>query len=81
MWHGQGEPIVGGCFYDDMLKCPNCGSVAQIKLVDVTENGSIVLEVYQCGCGTRIQRFLKREMDVYWSPTGTMIARKKYETK
>ena len=64
-----------------MLRCLNCGSTAQIKLVDSIENENTVLEVYQCGCGARIQRFLKRDVDVYWSPTGTMIGRKKYETK
>lgn len=64
-----------------MLRCLNCGSTAQIKLVDLIENENTVLEVYQCGCGARIQRFLKRDIDVYWSPTGTMISRKKYETK
>lgn len=62
-----------------MLRCPNCGSTAQIELVDVTENESTVLEVYQCGCGAKIQRFLKRDIDVYWSPTGTMLGRKKYK--
>ena len=64
-----------------MLRCLNCGSTAQIKLVDSIENENTVLEVYQCGCGARIQRFLKRDIDIYWSPTGTMIGRKKYETK
>lgn len=61
-----------------MLRCLNCGSTAQIELVDVTESESTVLEVYQCGCGSKIQRFLKRDTDVYWSPTGTMIGKKKY---
>jgi hypothetical protein len=64
-----------------MLRCLNCGSTAQIKLVDSVENENTVLEIYQCGCGSRIQRFLKRDIDVYWNPTGTMIGRKKYETK
>ena len=78
MWHGVGEPIVGGCFESDMLRCPHCGSVAQVKFVGTEESETTVLELYQCGCGARIQRFLQRCIDVYWSPTGTMIGKKKY---
>ena len=79
MWYGgEGKPLVGGCFYDDMLRCPNCGSVAQVEFVGTQQSETTVLELYQCGCGARIQRFLKRDMDVYWSPTGTMIGKKKY---
>ena len=62
-----------------MLKCLNCGSSAQIKLVGTEESETTVLELYQCGCGSRIQRFLKRDLDVYWSPTGTMLGKKKYK--
>ena len=62
-----------------MLKCLNCGSSAQIKLMGTEESETTVLELYQCGCGSRIQRFLKRDLDVYWSPTGTMLGKKKYK--
>lgn len=79
MWHGFGKPIVGGCFENNMLRCPNCGSSAQIEFVGTEESETTVLELYQCGCGSRIQRFLKRDLDVYWSPTGTMLGKKKYK--
>ena len=62
-----------------MLKCLNCGSSAQIKLMGTEESETTVLELYQCGCGSRIQRFLKRDLDVYWSPTGTMLGKKNYK--
>lgn len=78
MWHGVGKPIVGGCFGSNILRCPNCGSTAQIKLYGTQEGETTILEIYKCGCGARVQRFLKRDIDVYWSPTGTMLGKKKY---
>lgn len=41
-----------------MIKCPNCGSTAQIKLIRIRwiENGWEVEKVtlYKCGCGNLI---------------------------
>lgn len=61
-----------------MIKCPNCGSTAQMKRLGSTEGENIVVETYQCGCGAKVQRHLKRTMDIAWSPTGTLISRKKF---
>lgn len=61
-----------------MIKCPYCGSTAQMKRLGSTESESTVIEIYQCGCGAKVQRFLKRTIDVAWSPTGTMISKIKY---
>ena len=61
-----------------MIKCPYCGSTAQMKRLGLNEGENITIENYQCGCGTKVQRVLKRTMDVAWSPTGTMIYRKKF---
>ena len=38
-----------------MVKCPNCGSSAQIKVIDVEFEadhfGIIQYKTYECGCG------------------------------
>lgn len=38
-----------------MVKCPNCGSTAQVKVIDVgiVEDpcGAIRFKTYKCGCG------------------------------
>jgi transposase-like protein len=61
-----------------IIKCPNCGSTAQMKRYGSAESESTVVEFYQCSCGAKLQRFLKRTKDVGWSPTGRMIFRIKY---
>lgn len=34
-----------------LIKCPNCGSTAQPKLIGVTTNpGCTIHELYKCGC-------------------------------
>lgn len=61
-----------------MTKCPFCGSTAQLKKVETIEGETTIIDIYQCGCGTKIKRYLTRTMDIAWSPTGTMISRKKF---
>lgn len=45
----------------DIPKCPNCGSTAQVRLVDVheyinnTKDHFFQREVYECGCGCAFQ--------------------------
>ena len=34
-----------------MLKCNNCGSTAQIKLTNTTNNNGLIYDDYTCGCG------------------------------
>ena len=38
-----------------MIKCPNCGSTAQVKVIDVEFEedpcGAIRYKTYKCGCG------------------------------
>ena len=38
-----------------MIRCPNCGSTAQLKVVDmgIVEDlcGAIRFKTYECGCG------------------------------
>ena len=42
-----------------MIKCPNCGSTAQIKWLktDFQENGWTIIRIdtYQCGCGCQLK--------------------------
>ena len=61
-----------------MIKCPNCGSTAQPRRLGSTESENTVIEIYECGCGAKTQRFLQRTMDAVWSPTGTLIKKEKY---
>lgn len=39
-----------------MIKCPNCGSTAQVKIlnvdIDLEEDEVYVHRHYKCGCGT-----------------------------
>lgn len=61
-----------------MIKCPNCGSTAQMKRLGSSECDKVVIEFYVCGCGTKIERVSQRVEDRAWSPTGTLITRVKY---
>lgn len=51
-------------------KCPNCGSTAQVRLVDVRKlisntNGHFFQrEVYECGCGCAFQLKMSGEVKV-----------------
>ena len=41
-----------------MIKCPNCGSTAQVKLIstEMRHDDWEWLETYKCGCGCTIER-------------------------
>lgn len=56
-----------------MLKCLNCGSTAQVKKIGDVCNDNTVIEIYQCGCGAKIERVLNVSSVAYWSPTGTRL--------
>lgn len=56
-----------------MLKCLNCGSTAQVKKIGDVSNDNTVIEIYQCGCGAKIERVLNVSSVAYWSPTGTRL--------
>ena len=52
-----------------MIKCPYCGSTAQVKLLrtDYQENGWTITRVdaYQCGCGCQFEASAVFESDGY----------------
>ena len=55
-----------------MIKCPNCGSTAQVKLLKVEKlKGDYEwLEIYGCGCGCTIERRVQvREKIAYFKGT------------
>ena len=35
-----------------MMKCPNCGSTAQVKLKEIFQADTYVQITWVCGCGT-----------------------------
>ncbi len=51
-----------------MVKCPNCGSTAQVKLIygdDLRDQDSVdltyIMQQFQCGCGCEFMRVFKQE--------------------
>lgn len=63
------------------IKCLNCGSTAQIKKIGSVENDTTIIEIYECGCGTRVERILNVSSVTYWSATGTRLKTIKAEKK
>lgn len=55
------------------IKCLNCGSTAQVKKMGSVENDTTIIEMYQCGCGARIERILNISSLTYWSKHGTCL--------
>ena len=44
-----------------MVRCPNCGSTAQLTKEPVVHIAKGLLESYECGCGIHISVFYRRE--------------------
>ena len=45
-----------------MIKCPNCGSIAQPKLntpPSIYEKGKLIITTHKCGCGCVFERRYK----------------------
>ena len=45
----------------NMVKCPNCGSTAQVTMFELypTESGKHLTQRGVCGCGARIEAWYK----------------------
>lgn len=58
-----------------MIKCPNCGSTAQVKLIstEMRHDDWEWLETYKCGCGCTIERRVQVREEIVRSASGTMI--------
>ena len=55
-----------------MVKCPNCGSTAQMKLLWTDYHTfSHAIEVWECrGCGCRVERIMKEQNRIITFPNG-----------
>lgn len=54
------------------MKCPNCGSSAQFKLVYVQATEKLLLRNYECGCGAKAKVFYEKTKIIYTSPKKTI---------
>lgn len=58
------------------MKCPNCGSTAQVRLVTepiVSRDGTAMTEGYVCGCGAHFAVEYERDRDGYWEPFARFV--------
>ena len=54
-----------------MIKCPNCGSTAQMTLLWTDHyTFSHSTEKWECGCGCRVERILKEQNRIITFPNG-----------
>lgn len=57
-----------------MIKCPNCGSTAQMTFYGVESNDTTEIKLYKCGCGCTIQQFWKLEKTACYDENGKMLS-------
>lgn len=61
-----------------MIKCPNCGSTAQVKPKYIpSPNPNRIIQQTICGCGCITNSVFKLEISKTWAPTGTLIKKVK----
>jgi hypothetical protein len=59
-----------------MVKCPNCGSTAQVKLIDTTHmTPSQVSEKYECDCGALLIRHYKLQAAILYTDEGARLVK------
>lgn len=56
-----------------MMSCINCGSSAQLKLIDSVTISDMVRETYECGCGCITQRYSKIVRTMCYDKDGHVI--------
>ena len=63
-----------------MIKCPNCGSTAQVKLVCppfISTNKQVLIEGFDCGCGCHFSIEYQRNdsgvWEHYWTCTDYIL--------
>lgn len=60
-----------------MVKCPNCGSTAQMKRVAIDYvTFSHAIEVWRCGCGCVVRRTMKTVNEMVEYPDGKVECKK-----
>ena len=58
---------------DKMIKCPNCGSTAQFKIIYEGETSHQLYRKFKCGCGATAEITYKKTEVVFRSPSGTKL--------
>lgn len=54
-----------------MIKCPNCGSTAQIKFVEGYHyTTKSIAEQYECNCGAKLVRHYKLQVSILYTDDG-----------
>ena len=54
-----------------MVKCPKCGSTAQMQLIDSYHyNTDSIAEEYECGCGAKSVRHYKLRVNILYTDDG-----------
>ena len=54
-----------------MVKCPNCGSTAQMRSVSGYHyNSKNIAEEYECGCGAKLIRHYKLHVSILYTDEG-----------
>lgn len=56
-----------------MMKCPNCGSSAQFKMIDFMNCKDEKIEQYRCGCGATAEVIYKKVETIFRTADGTKI--------
>lgn len=56
-----------------MIKCPNCGSTAQFKIIYEGETSHQLYRKFKCGCGTTAEITYKKTEVVFRSSSGTKL--------
>lgn len=57
-----------------MIKCPNCGSTAQVKLKEIYQADKYVQITWVCGCGTEQVTRMSYEDYVHYNFNMTPLA-------
>lgn len=47
-----------------MVKCPRCGSTAQVRLDSVDYDDGYIIVICNCGCGCRFRLSGKAEIEI-----------------
>lgn len=49
-----------------MMRCPNCGSTAQVRSLEISNSENVLTEKFICGCGCRFDADYTRNSDGIW---------------
>lgn len=55
------------------MRCKNCGSTAQLKLISSITRIPYLIQTYKCGCGATRELTYSIVSSISYSPTGTKL--------